>query len=295
VRKAVIIANPAARGDTTVTAEVEALIGGRDKWDVQSWQTEMRGHAVLLAEDAARGGADLVLALGGDGTAREVAAGLAHTDAVFSIVPAGTGNSSYRELFADEDWRMVLERGLENFAWRPVDLNRVEPTGEYSLLGFSVGWFAQIVDLAARETSTTGRARYAVAAQLAAEQPQAFDARVALDGDELASGSLGLVAVGGARLRGGVFPVLPDSRLDDGKLDVLVVHAADAAAFGELLQAVMISSHRTHPLVRMARGKSLVIASGERLPVEVDGDLWEHDIAECRVDVAPAALRVLSP
>jgi diacylglycerol kinase (ATP) len=247
-----------------------------------------------LAEEAIRGGADLVAAVGGDGTAREVAAGLVESDPVLCIVPAGTGNSSYRELFADDDWRAVLARGLDNFRFRQVDLNRVEPTGEYSLLGFSVGWFAQIVDLAAKDMTTTGRARYAVAAQRAAENPGAFSATVNLDGTRLADGSLGLIAVGGARMRGGVFPVLPDSRVDDGQLDVIVVSAASAAAFAELLQLVLTGDHRTHPLVHMGRGKSVSVTSGERLPVEVDGDLWERDIAECRVEVAPAALRVLS-
>src|SRR5258708_27844175 len=223
-----LIVSPVARGDGASAGEASDLASGRPGWEVEVVHTEIRGHGVLLAEAAAGGGVDLVGSVGGDGTAREVAAGLAGSPTPMLIVPAGTGNSSYRELFGAVPWTQLLAAALDGAASRSVDLNRVEPTGELSLLGFSCGWFAQIVEAAAADETSVGAAKYAAAAMATAAAPTSFNAEVELDGEPFAGGGLGLVAGGGARVPGGLFPVLPQSSLEDWRLEVLASHAVAA-------------------------------------------------------------------
>jgi diacylglycerol kinase (ATP) len=293
VKRVRLIANPAARGDQGTTDDARQLIAGHRGWEVDVVRTEVRGHGVLLAEEAADTGVDLVAAVGGDGTAREVAAGLAGSQTPMLIIPAGTGNSSYRELFGMTAWAELLAAALAGATYRSVDLNRIQPAGELSLLGFSAGWFAQIVELAAADTTTSGAAKYAVAAQATAASPTSFDAEVDLDGARLAGGSLGLVAVGGARVRGGVFPVLPESSLEDGLLEVLCIEAVDSAGFTELMEKVIQGNDHDDGRVHRGRGESLVIRSASALAAEVDGDLWDRHVAETAVKVAPGLLRVV--
>lgn len=289
-----LIVNPAARGDGAIAGQASALVSGRPGWEVELVRTEVRGHGVLLAEEAAGAGVDLVASVGGDGTAREVAAGLAGSPTAMLIVPAGTGNSSYRELFGATPWTELLATALDGAPSRSIDLNRVEPTGELSLLGFSCGWFAQIVETAAADETTLGAAKYAAAAMATAAAPTSFNAEVELDGERFAGGALGLVAVGGARVRGGVFPVLPQSSLDDGLLEVLAIDAVDAAGFAELMEKVLQGRDSGDPRVHRGSGVTVLIRSGEILPVEVDGDLWDKHAGETRVEVVPGALRVVA-
>jgi diacylglycerol kinase (ATP) len=293
VKRLRLIANPAARGEVGIAEEAASAASAHAGWEVEVVRTEVRGHGVLLAEEAAREGVEMVAAVGGDGTAREVAAGLSGGETPMLIVPAGTGNSSYRELFGMTDWAALLGAALEGARVRPVDLNRVEPTGELSLLGFSCGWFAQIVALAAEDTATSGPAKYATAAMAAAAAPTSFDAQLELDGSLFAGGGLGLVAVGGARVRGGVFPVLPRSRLDDGRLEVLCVDAVDSAGFAELMEKVIQGRDLDDARVHRGQGEVLLIRSGALLPIEVDGDLWDKHAGETRVEVVPGALKVV--
>jgi diacylglycerol kinase (ATP) len=288
-----LIANPAARGEIGIAKEAASAASTHRGWQVESLRTEVRGHGVLLAEEAAREGVEMVAAVGGDGTAREVGAGLSGSDTPMLILPAGTGNSSYRELFGMTNWRALLDAALEGAPIRSVDLNRVEPTGELSLLGFSCGWFAQIVELAGADTTSTGPAKYATAAMAVAATPTSFDAQLELDGAPFAGGRLGLVAVGGARVRGGVFPVLPQSRLDDGRLEVLCVDAVDSAGFTELMEKVIQGRDLDDARVHRGQGEVLLIRSGAVLPTEVDGDLWEKHAGETRVEVMPGALKVV--
>jgi diacylglycerol kinase (ATP) len=295
VRRALVIVNDQARGDVGVRPEVEALLAAAGGWDTSTVVTEMRGHGVLLAEEAAAKGVELVLSVGGDGTAREVAAGLAGTDSALGIIPAGTGNSSYRALFGDTRWQVWLGSALAmgDLGARRVDLLQVEPTGELSLLGFSIGWFAEIIDLAAADRTTPGPDKYATAAMKVAQAPGRFSAHVALDGTTLADGELGLLAVGGSPVRGSVFPVLPRSRMDDGLLDVMTVAAVESAGFSEMLDLVMNGTHLDDDRVHWGQGQTVSVRAGSTLPAEIDGDPWDRHLGETTMSVAPGALVVV--
>ncbi|MDP9326556.1 MAG: hypothetical protein M3O87_08515 [Candidatus Dormibacteraeota bacterium] len=295
LRRALLVINPEARGDISVAEAARDLVASAPGWEVSMARTEMRGHGALLAEEAAAAGTDMVLAVGGDGTVREVAAGLSGSPVALGIVPAGTGNSSYKALFGDASWDVVVAAAVAApvSSGRSVDLNRVDPTGELSLLGFSVGWFAQIIQLAADEVGVAGSAKYATAALQALAAPTHFTAHVELDGKVLADGELGLLAIGGSPVRGSVFPVLPRSVMDDGRLDVIVVRAASPEEFGEMLAMVHDEAHLDHPLVSWGQGDRVLIRSGAELPAEIDGDLWERHLGETSVSVVPGALRVI--
>lgn len=62
-------------------------------------RTEYRGHATILANEASKEGADVVVAVGGDGTINEVARSLIHTETALGIIPCGSGNGLARHLF----------------------------------------------------------------------------------------------------------------------------------------------------------------------------------------------------
>jgi diacylglycerol kinase (ATP) len=290
-RRVRLVSNPAAGGGPVELLDRATSICVDHGWEAMAARSEMRGHAFLLAAEAAEAGADLVLAVGGDGTVREVAAGLAGTAVPLGIVPAGTGNSSYLELFGRAPWDDVLGSILEGGPMRQVDLLELQPTGEYGLLGFSAGWFAQIVQLAAGSTAH-GAARYAEGAAAAAAAPLSFSGTVRADGLVVAEGDLGLVAIGGARVRASVFPIFPASRLDDGLLDLLVVRATDTEGFNGLLGAVMEGRHLQHPLAHHVQARSIEISAPNGLLAELDGDIWDRELYSLEVSCAPGLLNV---
>ena len=60
--------------------------------------TERQGHALSLAKQFAAMGFDAVVAVGGDGTVREVAEGIAGSRSALGIIPMGTTNTLARHL-----------------------------------------------------------------------------------------------------------------------------------------------------------------------------------------------------
>lgn len=66
-------------------------------WSYEVLYTERVGHATELSLEYSTK-ADYVIAVGGDGTVHEVAKGLVGTEAIFGIIPMGSGNGVARHL-----------------------------------------------------------------------------------------------------------------------------------------------------------------------------------------------------
>src|SRR5688500_2952848 len=60
--------------------------------------TNARGDARAFASEAAAAGCEVVLSIGGDGTANEVAWGLIGTNTALGLIPMGSGNGLARTL-----------------------------------------------------------------------------------------------------------------------------------------------------------------------------------------------------
>lgn len=94
-----VIANPSKHRDfeafhADITARIRALTGEEARWETTTPEDPGTGAAVR----AVAAGASRIIAAGGDGTVRAVAAGLAHTGVPLGILPEGTGNILARNL-----------------------------------------------------------------------------------------------------------------------------------------------------------------------------------------------------
>src|SRR3989442_8819878 len=90
--RALLITNPfAARADArAVTAILKIL--GRGGWNVDLRTITGPGDARRIAEESLGEGFDVLVSHGGDGTAMQVAAGIAGSGIALGVVPGGTGN-----------------------------------------------------------------------------------------------------------------------------------------------------------------------------------------------------------
>ncbi len=81
----------------------------RDCYDYSILETQYKGHASELAENAKSSGIDVVVAVGGDGTVNEVARAIKDSDTVLGIIPCGSGNGLARHLMIPLDFRKSIE------------------------------------------------------------------------------------------------------------------------------------------------------------------------------------------
>lgn len=93
------IVNPiSGTGDKRHIVAAAARMIPDDSFQRDVVYTSYKGHAAEIAEQSAREGWDVVVAVGGDGTVNEVARSLVHTDTALGIVPCGSGNGLARHL-----------------------------------------------------------------------------------------------------------------------------------------------------------------------------------------------------
>ena len=122
--------------------------------DVEVVETNRRGHATRIAQDAARRGVDLVVGFGGDGTLNEVATGIAGTDTALGVLPGGSTNVFARTLGMPNDPVEAVKglvRGLDAGNLRPIGLGRVN--SRYFCFHTGIGFDAAVVKQVERHAS----------------------------------------------------------------------------------------------------------------------------------------------
>jgi diacylglycerol kinase (ATP) len=239
----------------------------------------------------------IVIAVGGDGTVREVAAGLASawagaTPTPLLIVPAGTANSCYHTLFGTTPWQSVVAAALGEPTVRWLDLARV--AGRLVFAGASAGFSPRAIHEARALTTHVGPSRYHAALVNLIPRYRPYPGRVIVDGQVVHSGSTLLVNVGGSRYRGGYFELLPRSLPDDGLLDVCVLGGEHSAA--DMMELTRTGAHLSQPGVVYERGRQVRIerTDGQPLWFEHDGEVLPLGPSEYTVDIMPSVLPVLA-
>ena len=87
-----------------------------------------------------------------------------------------------------------------------------------------------------------------------------------MDDEQIATEAM-LVVVGNSRSYGGGMRVFPDASIDDGVLDVCIVHALSKAAFLRAFPRVFRGTHVRHPKVTMLRGRRVTVEANRRIQV----------------------------
>ena len=139
------VVNPAASSVTPRTQVVIQKALSADH-DVVVVETNRRGHAARLSQDAAMKNMDMVVVLGGDGTLNEAANGLVGTDTALAVLPGGSTNVFARTLGLPDDpveATSVLLDTIEAEQVHSVGLGSVN--GRYFLFHAGIGFDAAVV------------------------------------------------------------------------------------------------------------------------------------------------------
>lgn len=245
--------------------------------------------------------ADLLVSVGGDGTLRVVAETLADADfdVPLFVVPAGRGNSTYRHLYGDVDWREIARGLAAGIDVRPLEVGRVEAEPGIDpavfVLGFTAGLFRTALESADRLGALPGSLAYVLATAYAAAADDPLEVSVDVGGEPFFEGPARLVAVGGGRYRGRSFELWPASRPGDRTLHVLAVEPAGITGSVSLARLARSGRIREHPAARYATGETATVRADGGLPIELDGTPVATPVETARVSVVPGAVEVAYP
>jgi YegS/Rv2252/BmrU family lipid kinase len=271
-----LIVNPRSgkRRGLAVLQQVKPVFAAADvKLDVRI--TEQSGHARKFARDCDLAGYDGLCLIGGDGTVHEVVNGLIERGESASIplglIPAGTGNDVAKQLGVSSP----LEAARRIVAGRtsPFDVAKVEAAGQTDYCVTIVGW-AGVADIncTAERLRMLGPPRYAVAALWQILFPRRRRAKLVLDGRGFEDDFL-LVVACNTVFSGSGMRLAPRAKVDDGKIDVVILRSASRWQMFRLFAKVFDGSHVDMPCVEYHQVRSLSILSDDREPLDLDGEI----------------------
>ncbi len=253
--------------------------------------TERRGHAVELADELARSGCRVIVAVGGDGTANETARGLLnHDDVTFGIVSAGTGNDfapvlGFSEHFTDADWEVLFEG-------RSIRMDVGKCNENYFLNGMGLGYDAQVAAENYNPDGTLKERRgnyfWHIVKNLVLYKEKEFH----IESDPVVrQGVTFMTTIGNGRRVGGGYYLTPKALADDGFLDVCVVEPLRPDQRLKLFFKAPSGRHVGHPKITYFRTNRLSVRFEKPVPHHLDGELFFAQNYE--ISVLPKKLKVL--
>jgi len=227
------------------------------------------GDAAAMAAAAATAGADVVVAVGGDGTLNEVVNGLDGFDTPLGIIPLGTANdfAAQAGIPADIDHAMdvILRR-------KPVCIDTASLNGRRFLNVSTGGVGAEATaETPVEAKETLGPVAYAITGVRKFAEFEPYRASFRGPGFSY-EGEFLMFAVGLTRASGGGTLVTPNASITDGLLDVCIIEGMGRADFARLLLKIKRGEHLGEPGVHYAQLPWLTIESEAELSVNVDGE-----------------------
>lgn len=245
-----------------------------------AYHTQGESHAVQLAQQAVKDGADAVVCVGGDGTVKETALGLFKSGVPLGILPTGTGNDYVRSLGIHSDHIQALEQMLQG---RPVWVD-VGFAGEKMFINAAGIGFD--VDVCMHTQSFNKRFKGMTAYYLGV-----IKALIKLKGKHLKltqtdgrviEKDVLLVAFGNGSHFGGGMRVCPDARIDDGLLDVCVINSVPRRTILRLFPKFISGEHLKMDIVEYFRCEEVMVTSNAPF-MQLDGTVTPFQNGTLRI------------
>ncbi|RSN48385.1 hypothetical protein DMH12_27250 [Streptomyces sp. WAC 04229] len=293
MRQFTAVVNPTAGGATSAAA----LLGvARLLREAGAGLETEYSHSLAHARELARRAGDrgrVVLAVGGDGMAGGIGGALSGTGALLGLVPAGRGNDFARALKLPTDPAGLARVLLDG---EPRSVDTIEVTSAVHDRAVVLGSVYAGVDALANHHANSARllrgtASYYAGALRAVAGWRPTRYRITVDGEEHAFTGYTVVAAnsgyyGFNRL------IAPAAEVDDGLLEVVMIHDAPRWLFFKLMNELETGAHVHRPQVRVLRGREIRVEADRAIPYGADGEVEAAVPVTARV--LPGALRVLS-
>lgn len=280
---------------------VNPISGGKDKAKVLrtlekgidserfDWSVRMTGYAGHGREIARDCEADIVVAVGGDGTVSEVAQGVAGTKKTLGIIPCGSGDGLALHLGISRNPRKAV-RQLNRSERAVMDYGTVEGKPFFCTTG--VGMDAEVAWEFARAGSR-GLKTYVSKTLSVWRGFKPGRYRLEIDGERHTLDAT-FITVANVNQWGNNAVIAPEASVTDGLFDITVLRPFRIWDIPGLALRLFTRRFTTSRRVDTFRGRSVLLHRETVAPAHFDGDPIEMG-TDIHIDIHPAAVRVLVP
>ncbi|MFZ4521869.1 MAG: diacylglycerol/lipid kinase family protein [Bacteroidales bacterium] len=271
---------------------VEQLIDERldkTKYIASIAYTNAPGHATELSRKAAEDGIEIVVAVGGDGTVNETAAGLVDTKTALAIIPSGSGNGLARHLKIP----MNLKRSIEiinNGKHLKIDTATINDQLFVNLAG--VGFDASV----AKKFAVAGKRGFSTYLRITANSYRNYEPKqysLVIDGKVYRRRAL-LISFANSSQFGNNTSIDPDASVSDGYIDVCIVGKMPFWKTFFLGPLLFLNKFDQTRYVEIIRAKEVILKRKKGKSIHLDGDPKIMG-KELTMKINPLSLNVIVP
>lgn len=312
--RTVVIVNPNSQGGELGRRWPELADVIRRKLPFEDVHTRGRGDATRLAAEALRAGAEVIVAVGGDGTTNEVMNGFfaggapIAPHAALAVLPFGTGGDFVRTVRIPKDLARAVDI-LARDRRRRIDVGRIDLTrhaadggGAGTRMFVNIGSFglSGVTDRYVNRSKKRlgGKLAFYAATAKALLDYDNQRVRLTFDGNpaDAVDLTINTVAVANGRYFGGGMFIAPNAELDDGLFEVVAMGDLGLTDFLLRGQRVYAGTHLTMPKVSHRRAKTVLAepaSPGQLVELDVDGET--PGVLPATFRVVPRALDLVAP
>ena len=236
-------------------------------FDYEIKYTEHAGHAFELASEAKNEGADIVAAIGGDGTVNEVARAIVHSKTALGIVPCGSGNGLARHLMLPMQLKKSIEI-INHCEIHELDYGIINGHPFFCTCGMG---FDAFVSMKFAEAGKRGPITYAenILKEGLKYKPETYEIE-----DE--SGTMRykafLISCANASQYGNNAYIAPQASMSDGLMDVIIMEPFDVLEAPQISIDMFNKTLDKNSKIKTFRTKKLHIHRKEPGLIHYDGD-----------------------
>lgn len=292
-KKIVFIYNPisGATGKKMILRQIERRLD-KDKFSYDIRETAYAGHAREITHEAVAAGADIVCAIGGDGTMNEVGCALRGTDTALAIIPCGSGNGLARHLHIPLNPVNAIEL-INSFTVRTMDYGLINGHPFFCTCG--VGFDAFISEKFAKSKSR-GPLAYVENILTAGLKynPETYGIDMTLEKEEHIVQKAFLISCANASQYGNNLYIAPMASVRDGLLDVTVIKPFTVIDAPQIALHLLSGNIKGCNFINSFRCKNLTVHRSHPGVVHFDGDPMSTD-AEVDVSIVQDGLYCVCP
>jgi len=208
--------------------------------------------------------ADIVVAVGGDGTVKLVAECLLHTGRVMGILPAGSANGLAKELGIPAATQGALQHLLKTAT---QNIHLIKINGQLCVHLSDIGFNASVIQIF-ESAKRRGMMGYVKAAWKVLWKHRVMLATIKID-DEYIRREAAMIVIANATRYGSGAVVNPLGRLDDDVFEIVIIRKV---SFSEIFK--MMVSHRPYDKnkTELYQAQSIQIQSKKKVHFQIDGE-----------------------
>ena len=287
-KKFIFILNPIS--GTVSKAGIPGLIEERldkEKFDCRIAETKYAGHATELAQQAARQGIDIVVAVGGDGTVNEVGRALVNTKTAMGILPCGSGNGLARHLNLPMNLKKCIDI-LNDCDIHTLDYGLINRHPFFCTCGMG---FDAFISMKFAEAGKRGPITYMqkILEEGLSYQPETYEIE---DEEGTRRYKAFLVSAANASQYGNNAYIAPQASMSDGLLDIIIMEPFDLIEAPQVAIELFNKTLDKNLKIKTFRASHIHIHRKSEGIIHYDGDPVMAD-ADVDISIVPKGINII--